>query len=517
MKFDRAKNASRNIVFGLIQRIYQLLVPFAMRTAMIYWLGVEYLGLDGLFTSILSVLNLAELGIGSAMVYKMYKPVAEDDKNKICALMRLYKYYYRIIGFVVLLGGILITPFIPKLISSDLPEGINVYALYFLNLFATVLSYWLFAYKNSILQAYQRNDVVSKITMAVSSCRYLIQFLVLFLLHDYYIYLIVTLVTQVVINVTTAIISNRLFPGLNPEGDVTEGEKKEINQSIRDLFTAKIGGVVVNSVDTIVISAFLGLTVLAIYQNYYYIITALISIISIFIYSCTAGIGNSIIVETKEKNFLNFKTHTFIIAWLGTFCTSCLVCVFQPFMQIWVGNDLMFDFPAAVCFAIYFFIVQLNTLFNNYKDAAGIWHEDRFRPLITAIVNLCLNLLFVHILGVYGILLSTLLSMLFVGIPWLMNNLFSTIFDKKCLKEYVILLFFYIFAAMFVVVISHLLGSFVPFDGILIICTRVIICGIISLFTFFILFKKTIECRIAFDLIDKITKYKFKLANRFLK
>lgn len=163
MKFDRTKNALRNIIFGLLQRIYQLIVPFAMRTAMIYWLGVEYLGLDGLFISVLSVLNLAELGVGSAMVYSMYKPVAEDDRTTICALMKLYKIYYRVIGLVVLVGGLILCPFIPKLISDELPAGMNVYILFLLNLGATVLSYWLFAYKNSILQAYQRADVVSKV------------------------------------------------------------------------------------------------------------------------------------------------------------------------------------------------------------------------------------------------------------------------------------------------------------------------------------------------------------------
>ena len=133
MKFNRTKNASRNIAAGLAQRLYQILVPFLMRTAMIYLLGVEYLGLDGLFTSILSVLNLAELGVGSAMVYSMYKPVAEDDTVTICALMRLYKIYYRIIGLVVLAGGLIICPFVPKLISGSVPAGINVYVLFLLN------------------------------------------------------------------------------------------------------------------------------------------------------------------------------------------------------------------------------------------------------------------------------------------------------------------------------------------------------------------------------------------------
>ena len=163
MRIERTKNATRNIVFGVILRIYQIVVPFIMRTAMIYYLGVQYLGLNSLFASVLSVLTLAELGVGSAMVFSMYKPIAEDDTKTICALMQLYKVYYRIIGLIIAIIGLVITPFIPHLIHSDLPEGLNIYVLYMLHLASTVLSYWLFAYKNCLLRAHQRNDITNNI------------------------------------------------------------------------------------------------------------------------------------------------------------------------------------------------------------------------------------------------------------------------------------------------------------------------------------------------------------------
>ena len=161
-KIERTKNATRNIIFGVILKAYQIIAPFLMRTALIYLMGVQYLGLNSLFTSILQVLNLAELGVGSAMIYSMYKPIAEDNNAAICALMKLYRTYYRVIGLIIAVAGCALTPFIPKLISGDVPEKVNIYVLYLLNLGATVLSYWLYAYKNSILQAYQRMDVVSK-------------------------------------------------------------------------------------------------------------------------------------------------------------------------------------------------------------------------------------------------------------------------------------------------------------------------------------------------------------------
>ena len=156
MKIERTKNATRNIVFGLILKAYQILMPFIMRTALIYFLGVEYLGLNSLFTSILQVLNLAELGVGSAMVYSMYKPIVEDDATRICALMKLYRLYYRVIGCVIAIVGVCLIPFIPYLIKSDLPSELNIYILYLMNLGATVLSYWMFAYKNALFQSFHK-------------------------------------------------------------------------------------------------------------------------------------------------------------------------------------------------------------------------------------------------------------------------------------------------------------------------------------------------------------------------
>lgn len=156
MKLERTRNAGRNIIFGGILKLYQIIVPFLMRTVMIYFMGVEYLGLSSLFSSILQVLNLAELGVGSAMVYSMYKPIVEDDEKTICALINLYRKYYTFIGLVIAIIGICMTPYVPFLIKSDLPGGLNIYVLYWLNLGVTVLSYWMFAYKNSLLQAYQR-------------------------------------------------------------------------------------------------------------------------------------------------------------------------------------------------------------------------------------------------------------------------------------------------------------------------------------------------------------------------
>ena len=331
-KIERTKNASRNIAFGVILKVYQILVPFMMRTAMIYLMGVQYLGLNSLFTSVLQVLNLAELGVGSAMVYSMYKPVAEDDNATICALIKLYRTYYRVIGLVIAVVGCVLTPFIPHLIKSDVPAGINIYILYLLNLGATVLSYWLFAYKNSILQAHQRNDVVSKVTLVTSTVQYGLQLFVLWAFHNYYLYVIVMLATQALKNIVTAVCANKLYPQFKPKGEVSTEEKKIITNKIKDLFFIKIGSVVVDSADTIVISAFLGLTSLAIYQNYFYIMNSVYGMVGIVFVSITAGVGNSLITESIEKNYNDLRTFTFLLSGILCFCCTCFIGLYQPFM-----------------------------------------------------------------------------------------------------------------------------------------------------------------------------------------
>ena len=172
----RTRNAVRNVIFGGLLKGYQILVPFIMRTLLIRYLGMEYLGLNSLFTSILQILNLAELGVGSALGYSMYAPIAEGKKDEICALLSLYRRYYRLIGLGIFLAGIVLLPFLPSPVKTDsIPPDVDLYVLYLLHLGACVISYWLFAYKNSLLAAHQRSDLANKADLAVRTLQYLIQ------------------------------------------------------------------------------------------------------------------------------------------------------------------------------------------------------------------------------------------------------------------------------------------------------------------------------------------------------
>ena len=508
MKIQRTQNAARNVVFGGLYNIYTTIVPFFMRTALIYFMGVQYLGLNGIFASVISVLNLAELGVGSAMVYSMYKPIAEDDKATICALMNLYRRYYRIIGLVIAAAGLCLFPFIPRLVKDDLPPDVNIYVLYSLFLCETVLSYWLFGYKNSILSAHQRRDLVNKVSLATNTVKYILQLLVLIFVRNYYLFVMVLLVTQIMHNLLCALVSDKYYPMFKPYGTLSREKISDINHRIRDLFTAKVSIAIVYSSDSMVISAFLGLSVLAVYQNYYYIISAVLGMIEIIFSACMAGIGNSIVVESKEKNFSDFKKLTLIIAWLAGFCTCCLLCLFQPFMRIWMNGDntLLLGMGEVICLCVYFFVSEINRITNTYKDAAGLWKETKFVPLANAIVNLTLNLIMVQFWGLYGVLLSTVIGFVAVEIPLLLHNLFRTIFEKDGLWPHVRNLVYYTAVTVFACVLTYAVCLPIHLNDILTLLVRGVICLILPNLIFYLAYHKKPEFKQCLIIIDFITR-----------
>ena len=437
MKIERTKNAARNIVFDGLLKLLNMVLPFILRSIMLHYLGVQYLGLNGLFRSILSFLNLAELGVGSAMVFSMYKPIAEDDRESICALLHLYRTFYRAIGLVIGVIGLALTPFLRSLISGEIPQDMNLYVLYFMNLGSTVLTYWLFAYKRSLLDAHQRTDVVSKVSLCIQLVEYALKLPALIVFKSYYIFLAIQLLAQVAINLLTAVQVNKMYPHYTPEGHLPKKKVLDIVRRVRDLFTSKFSGVILNFADTIVISAFMGLAALAVYQNYFFVITALRTFLDVIIVACIAGVGNSLVTESAEKNYNDFARITMLFGWIMGVGSAMMLCMYQPFMEIWMGRDNMLTYDYVICFVTYFYVMGMNKIVNMFKDAAGIWHRDRFRPLIAALVNLGLNLATVRWLGMYGVLLSSVIAIAAVEIPWLFHNLFHEIFPRRYLVPYI--------------------------------------------------------------------------------
>lgn len=489
MKLDRKKNSARNIFFGFINKFVTILFPFILRTILIHTMGEQYLGLSSLFTSILQVLSLSELGIGSAMVFELYKPIAENDYKKICQLQKIYKFIYKIIGTVILTLGICVLPFLKFFIKGGYPEDVNIYVLYILYLINTSASYLLFSYKSTLLTAYQRRDIVSNIGTIIHLILYIIQMVMLILFHNYYAYVVWIPIFTILENFITAIYVNKLYSKLKPEGRIEKRQVKEIFIKVRDLFGHKLSSVVTNSVDTIVISSFLGLSMVTIYNNYYYILSAVSGILDIVYQGILAGIGNSIASETKEKNHKDFNRLFFINAWIVGWCSICFLCLYQPMMKIWMGKKLMLETSSIILLAIYFYVWKIRQTILIYKDATGMWNIDKIKPYVEIIVNLTLNIILVQIIGINGIIISTIVSMLVVSLPWETGAFFKNYFFDKTNKYYSKLVF-YTFITIFNGIITFYICSFININDKLNFICKAIVCIIIPNIFYLFIYRK---------------------------
>lgn len=509
MRIERTKNATRNIFWGLIEKVMALLLPFITRTVMIKTLGAEYLGLSSLYTSILSVLSISELGIGTAIVFSMYKPIAEDDNKVLCALLNAYRKIYHVIGTIILICGLILTPFLPQLIKGSHPADVNLYILYFIYLFDTVISYFLYAYKTALFSAYQRNDLASKRGAVISFISNVLKIIVLLTLHNYYAYVIIIPMATILTNVANAVLANKMFPGIKCEGSISQEIKGSLKKRIIGVMSFKIYNVVFASVDTIVISAFLGLTPLAIYNNYYYIQSALIGFFTIITASITAGVGNKMVTNSKDDNYEDFKNFTFANGWLCSWCAVCLLCLYQHFMKLWVGIDLVFPFSTMVLMVLYFLLPRVTSMTYTYREAAGLWWEDRFRPLIATIVNLVTNIILVRIIGMNGVIISTLICTVFINIPWGSIILFKHYFMRNSL-EYFGKVIYYILITVLASVVALFICNKLPEIGFLFLIVKGLICIVVPNLVFLAFYHKLKEYQYTKKMIFRMVKFGIK-------
>ena len=504
MKINRTKNAVRNAAWGMVSKVTSMLLPFFCRTIFIKYLGSEYLGLNSLFTSILSVLSITELGFGSAVVFSMYRPIAEDDKATIRALLNVYRKIYRVVGTIILIAGLAVTPFLHYFIKGDPPSDINVYVLYLIYLANTVMSYFLYSYKASLFSAHHRTDVSSKREALLSFGSNIVQILTMIFIRNYYAYVIVVPLTTIASNIWNAVLAKKMYPDLEPEGTISKEMATGIKKRIAGLVSFKIYGVVFTTVDTIVISACIGLTPLAIYNNYYYLQNTIIGFMTILTASITAGVGNKMITNSREDNYKDFQKVTFMNAWMCSFCAVALVCLYNHFMTWWVGKELTFPTHTMLLMVLYFFLPRVSTMTYTYREAAGLWWEDRFRPLIATVVNLSVNLILVQFIGMDGVIISTLICTIFINIPWGSYILFKNYFHMKP-WEYYGKLIIYIGVTAAVAGLTWLVCSLLPDTGLIPMLIKGVICLIIPNVLFLLVYHRMKEFKESKELFMRLT------------
>ena len=433
MKLSRTKNAFRNTAWGAIYRAIALAGPFIIKTIIIKKIGMEYSGLNTLFNSILTVLNLANLGFSSSLVYTMYEAVAKEDNEAICAMINFFRKVYRIIGFVILGMGIAVMPFLPKLVGDECPPDANLYVMFALYLSATVMDYILFGYVNAIFSAYQREDTRLKIMTVRYIVQYALQIVILSVFENYYAYL-VTLPLMVIPNsLANYYAARKQYPQIRCVGTPSDEIKRSVYHRVKTLFGHTLGNTMLVNIDSILISSFLGLSVQALYSNYYYILTAVNGVVEIITNGSRAGIGNKLIVDTEEENHNLFLSMTYGWVALIGMCATCMLCLYQPFIGgVWIGVEGLMSERFVIFMTLLFYTWMFRLLQLTYRDAAGLWTKDWAKPIVAMVVKLVFSVVLVRITNdVIGILIPTIFVLGVVYFPWEASVLYKHLFHRS--------------------------------------------------------------------------------------
>lgn len=503
MSNSRSENTKRNIFSGVFYKIIIIILPFLIRTAILSVFGEQHVGLSGLFTSILQVLNLAELGFSNAIIFNLYKPLAEGNNELVCNYMEFYRKIYFFIGCIILALGILIMPIVPKLVKESLPNGDNILFLYFLYLVNSSISYFLFAYKSALLNAMQRLDLVNIVLLITSIAKYIAQLLIIIYLKNFYLYVIIGIIASVINNLITAYITDKKYPEYIPKGKLDKSLILTMKKQVGGLMICKLGDISRNSFDSIVLSILFGLTAVAIYNNYYYICSSLCGVLLAITHAMQASVGNSITSESNEKNYYDLRKFQFLFTWIVSWCTVCMLCLYQPFMKIWVGERLMLSSCDMVLFCIYFYAINQNNMRNLYFTGNGLWWNGKNIFILEALSNLILNFLLGSILGTTGILLATIVTIFLFNFIARTNMVFKLYFKRKPFQFYFDH-FKYGVVVTITAWITYNVCDLINISGILELLLRCVICCFLPNILFILFYLKNNQFKDAYEFVLKI-------------
>lgn len=400
----------KNSLFAIVANISNILISFFAQRIFLSILNAEYLGLNGLFSNIISMLAIFELGIGNAITFSLYKPLTKDDKPTIKALMNFYKKAYRIIAVVVSVVGVGITPFLPFLIK-EVTIDINIYIVYLMFVADVVCSY-LLTYRRSILYADQKNYQINIIHIGYLAVMNALQLSILALTKNYYLYLGIKIVMRVVENYVIHLVVRKQYPYLNKldNAKLDKTIEKDIFKKIKALLFHKIGAFIVLGSDNLIISKFIGLVEVGLYSNYYLIINATNQLVGQAITALTPTIGHKLALEKSEKTYTAFKKTRFAGFIMSCFISVGFFCCIQPFVTVWLGEQYLLGILTVAALSFNMFQKLQRYAYSTFKEAAGIYHEDRFVPLIESVLNIVASIMLLRFFGIAGVFMGTIVS-----------------------------------------------------------------------------------------------------------
>lgn len=449
----RTKRAGINVVINFITYVISFLPVFIVRRVFLNTLGDELLGLSSLYTNIIGLLSIVELGIGTAIIFSLYKPFADNDRVKIKGYLNYYAKFYRIIGIIILVCGLLITPFLKIFINNDINilEAQGYFILFLLN---TLISY-MFSYKLSMLYVSQQGYIVAIGTTISKIIIAALQIILLKLAPDFNVYLIIQLVINLIYYLMINRIINKQFEWLNKtDGILDKEEKLELAKNIKALFIHKVGGLLVLSTDNIIISAFINLNVVSKYNSYNLVINSLQNVITTAFSSITASIGNLLTEKNDDKAYEVHKKLYFLNFWIASLVVISLFNTIKQFIILWLGKSQILDDFTVIIILINLYFMLMRSSVDTFKEAGGIYHQDRYSSLFEAGINLIFSIILVRKIGLPGVFIGTLISN-FSVLFWVKPKMVYKYVFKKSLKEYYVTYIKYFLITLIMMLITN--------------------------------------------------------------
>lgn len=485
-KTSRIKSTTINSTVALLSKVLIFVVQFICRTVFIRVLSTEYLGVNGLFTNILTMLSFAELGIGNAIIFKLYKPIAQDNHEKIKTYMKFYQKAYILIGIVILTIGIMIIPFL-KYMINDVPDiKENIYFIYVLFLANSTISYF-FTYKKSIIIGYQKEYITTIINFIMVLIQNIAQIVILLVTKNYILYLLIQILATFLDNYISSKKADKMYPFIKEKKyeKISKSEEKNIFKDVKALILYKIGNILSTGTDNMIISAFVGINEVGLLSNYTTITNAITTFLNSFFNGFTASVGNlnaSDSTENKESIFYQIFLVTFYVYGAISIWITILL---NPFIKLWIGSDYLLSYSVCVALGLNIYIDGMRFVGGTFRNTMGLFRKGKFVPLISSIFNIILSLILVKPLGIFGVLISTVISRFFISTwydPWIIHKLNFNVSFKQFVLKYA----YYFLLVIIDFCICNEICLMVQIDGILGFLLKGVIIVLITLLLFFV-------------------------------
>lgn len=496
----RVKNSLINIMTGVVGQLILTITGFISRTVFISVLGSTYLGVSGLFSNILTLLSFAEMGIGQAIIFSLYKPIADNDEEKICSLMRLYERVYRFLFCFVLIVGLVLLPALPYIIRDidSIPNIRTIYVLYVAN---SALSY-LFAYRSSFITACQKNYIINCVSVICNITMCIIQIIALVIFKNYFVYLGIQIVFGFIPNIVAYVYSGRIFPFLRKKdvSPLPQNELKKITDNVKALIFYKVGTLALNSTDNIIISSFVGIVTVGVYSNYTLLTTTVSGFLSTIFSNLTASIGNMNAKESKEKKVFMFKVINLATFWFYAVCSVCLLVCMTPFIHVWIGDEYILPFSTSIIIALNVYIAGMLFAPFNFRQTMGIFVEGKWRPIISAVINIVVSIIFAKWWGLTGVLWGTAVARLTTNVwfdPYLVFKRGLNTSPRPYFVDYICKMV--VFVAM--AAICCMVSSFIPNESIVWVFAKALVTFTLANVIIFILYFRSNEFKYLLDVV----------------